>query len=199
MVACGYSTVCYLSHHEYRLQDHGSGSHLLLHLHHRAMGRHLHPLGLSRYSVDSFNHCIATKGLRVHAYVFMSNHIHSILSAVPGNLSGIIRDMKSFTSKQIFRQIQAGPESRREWLTMVCEYAAGGHARNKDFQVWSHDNHAEEIWSRKFIQQKLDYLHHNPVKAGLVMEPQHWVYSSAADYMAGQQVGRINVALLDLL
>ncbi len=129
----------------------------------------------------------------------MSNHIHCILSAANGNLSGILRDMKSFTSKAIFKQIQEGSESRCEWLTMVCEYAAGGHARNKDFQVWSHDNHPEELWSNKFIRQKMDYLHNNPVKAGLVAEAHYWLYSSAADYIAGRQVGPIKVALLDVL
>jgi REP element-mobilizing transposase RayT len=149
--------------------------------------------------VDCFNHCVAHKGLRVHAYVFMSNHIHCIVSAAQGNLSGILRDLKSFSSKAIFREIQSGPESRREWLTMICEYAAGGHARNKDFQIWTHENHPEEIWSRKFIEQKMDYLHNNPVKSGLVAEPHHWLYSSAADYAAGRQVGPINLALLDLM
>ena len=63
---------------------------------------------------ESFNYCIDHKGLRVHAYVFMSNHIHCILSAADGNLSGIIRDMKSFTSKRMYDQILEGPESRRE-------------------------------------------------------------------------------------
>jgi hypothetical protein len=106
--------------------------------------------------------------------------------------------MKSFTSKRIYAQIEEGPESRRDWLVMVCKYAAGGHNRNKDFQVWSHDNHPEELWSVEFIRQKMEYLHMNPVKAGLVLEPQHWVYSSAADYYYGKQVGRINVSLLEL-
>lgn len=149
--------------------------------------------------VGSFNHCIDHKGLRVHAYVFMSNHVHCILSAESGDLSGIIRDMKSFTSKRIYAQIQEGPESRREWLTMVFGYAAGSHARNKSFQVWSHDNHAEEMWSQKFIRQKMDYLHNNPVKAGLVSESHHWMYSSAADYAAGRQVGGIKTCILEWL
>jgi REP element-mobilizing transposase RayT len=107
--------------------------------------------------------------------------------------------LKNFTAKLIFAQIIEGPESRQEWLLLVCKFTAGGHTRNKDFQVWSHDNHAEEIWSRKFILQKMNYLHDNPVKACLVSEPQHWLYSSALDYCLGKQAGPINIALLDLL
>ncbi|MEO6834121.1 MAG: transposase [Chitinophagaceae bacterium] len=136
--------------------------------------------------VDSFNYCIEAKGLRVHAYVFMSNHIHWMLSAAQGNLSGIIRDLKSYTAKLIFAQILEDSESRREWLVMVCKYAAGGHTHNKDFQIWSHDNHAEEIWSPKFIQQKMDYLHDNLVKKGLVPKLEHWLYSSAENYVMGK-------------
>jgi REP element-mobilizing transposase RayT len=147
---------------------------------------------------DSFNHCIQHKGLRVHAYVFMSNHIHCILSAQNGNLSGIIRDLKSFTGKQIIDQIQRGPESRREWLLLVSKYAAGGHARNKEYQIWTHENHAKEMYSSEFISQKMHYLHMNPVRAGLVPEPHHWVYSSAADYCHGKQIGNINTSLLEL-
>ncbi len=148
---------------------------------------------------DSFNYCIAHKGLRVHAYVFMSNHIHCILSADAGNLSGIIRDMKSHTAKGIWAQILRGPESRREWLAVVCKFAAGGHNRNETFQIWSHDNHAEELYTDKFIKQKLDYLHQNPVRAGLVAEPQHWLWSSAVDYAGGKQVSIVKVSLLTLV
>ena len=148
--------------------------------------------------VDGFNHCIEHKGLQVHAYVFMSNHIHCILSAPSGNLSGILRDLKSYTAKQIHREVTEGLESRKDWLKLVFAYSAGGHARNKDFQIWSHDNHPEELWSMKFIRQKMDYLHNNPVKAGLVTEAHYWQYSSAADYVNGRRVGPINVTLLEL-
>ena len=148
--------------------------------------------------VDSFNFCVEQKGLQVHAYVFMSNHIHCIISAKNGNLSGIIRDLKSFTAKSIYAQILQGPESRRDWLKLVCKYAAGGHSRNEQFQVWMHDNHPELIESRKFVLQKMEYLHMNPVKAGLVMEPHHWLYSSAADYMHNRQVGLIKTCLFEL-
>ena len=133
--------------------------------------------------VDSFNFCVEQKGLEVHAYVFMSNHIHCMISSKNDNLSGIIRDLKSFTAKRIYAEIQLGSESRRDWLNLVCKYAAGGPI---------------EIKSRKFILQKMNYLHMNPVKAGLVMEPHHWLYSSAADYVHGRQVGLIKTSLFDV-
>lgn len=89
--------------------------------------------------------------------------------------------------------------SLREWLTMVSNYAANGHNRNETFQLWHHDNHAEELFGEKFIQQKLHYLHQNPVRAGLVAEPHHWVWSSAADYGYAKQIGLVNISLLQLV
>ena len=141
----------------------------------------------------SLNYCIEHKGLVVHAYVFMSNHIHCILSATNGNLSAIIRDMKSHTAKQIYAQIQQGPESRREWLNLVCKHAAGNSNRNDRFQIWTHDNHAEELYSEQFILQKLDCTHLNPVRAELVSESHHWTWSSAADYYHRKQTGPIEL------
>lgn len=147
--------------------------------------------------VDSFNHCINKKGLQVHAYVFMSNHIHAILSAKRGNLSDILRDLRAFTAKRIYQNVVLGIESRRHWLLSIFHQAAAGHARNEHFQVWDHDFHPVYVFSRDWMLQKLRYTHNNPVKAGLVRKPEDWIYSSAADYKAGRQVGPVNVTLLE--
>ncbi|WP_367768869.1 hypothetical protein AB3G33_10045 [Flavobacterium sp. WC2421] len=42
------------------------------------------------------------------------------------------------------------------------------------------------MWSNKVIQQKIDYVHNNPVEEGLVYKPEDYVYSSAIDY-AGEK------------
>jgi hypothetical protein len=45
--------------------------------------------------------------------------------------------------------------------------------------------------------QKLDYIHNNPVKAGLVYKAEEYVYSSAADYVYGKLANRVKVVLLN--
>jgi len=68
--------------------------------------------------VESLHFCIKSKGLQVHAWCLMS-HAHLIISAANPrkyNLSAIIRDFKKYTAAQIIREIEAGPESRQEWL-----------------------------------------------------------------------------------
>jgi len=60
--------------------------------------------------------------------------------------------------------------------------AASKHKRNNEFQVWMHHNHPVELFSNKFIWQRLDYIHNNPVEAGLVEHPEDYLYSSARNY-----------------
>ena len=59
---------------------------------------------------------------------------------------------------------------------------AAGNSNTTDYQFWRHDNHPIELWSNKVIQQKIDYIHNNPVKAGIVFRPEDYKYSSACDY-----------------
>jgi hypothetical protein len=49
------------------------------------------------------------------------------------------------------------------------------HARNSEYQVWTHENHAVELFSKEFTQQKLDYIHQTPVRAGIVDAPEDYV------------------------
>ena len=73
---------------------------------------------------EPFNYCIAEKGLQVHAYVYMTSHLHAIVSSNGEELHTIIRDFKKFTSKKIVKALQKYPESRREWLLKKFSFAA---------------------------------------------------------------------------
>lgn len=63
---------------------------------------------------------------------------------------------------------------------------------NNDFQLWQHNYHPIELDSNKLIDQKLDYIHHNPVKAGFVNRPEHYLFSSARNYAGLQAVIEID-------
>ena len=69
------------------------------------------------------------------------------------------------------------------------------HSRNKNYQFWQYGNHAEEIYSEKFMWSKLDYVHLNPVRAGIVVKASHYLYSSASNYVTNQ--GLLNIELVD--
>lgn len=144
--------------------------------------------------LESFQFWRTKKNLLNGGYVIMSNHIHVIWTATHQNLSDIIRDFKTYTSKAITTSIQEEPESRRDWLLYMFRYFANGTNSNESFKVWTGNNHPEEITSDKFLKSKLNYIHQNPVRAGLVAEPSDYLYSSAANY-AGKK-GLIDVDFL---
>ena len=145
--------------------------------------------------IESFKYCQINKALNLFAYVIMSNHIHLLAQSGVGDLSGFIRDFKSYTAKAFLIEMDKNTESRREWMNLVFQY----HAKTKEgqkFQIWTHENHAEHIFSQKFITQKVNYIHNNPVTSGLVTQPEDYLYSSARNYADLEAV--IDVVLLDL-
>ena len=144
--------------------------------------------------LDSIRHCQANKGLLMHCWCIMSNHVHLIVSAKNHDLSNLLRDFKKFTSNEIIRTIACNKlESRREWMLQIFSEQGAGNLRNKRYQFWRQDNHPEELYSEAFTFQKINYIHQNPVRAGIVLNPWEYLYSSARDYHEGRKCG-----LLDL-
>ncbi|MES2588474.1 MAG: transposase [Bacteroidota bacterium] len=139
--------------------------------------------------IDSLKYCQENKGLVVFAYCIMSNHIHLIVNVdEPHQLKDTMRDFKKFTAKQILLQIQNEPESRKEWMLKIFSEKAGVSPKHKNFQFWQEGNHAIEVFSHDFVWTKINYIHNNPVKSGLVKEPHHWIYSSASNYQDMESV-----------
>ena len=58
------------------------------------------------------------------------------------------------------------------------------------------DNQPKECYSPVFTVQKLDYVHNNPVVAGMVAHPWDYVYSSARDYYFQTHCGLLKVAFI---
>lgn len=144
--------------------------------------------------IDSLSYCRKEKGLQLYAYVIMSNHVHLIARAKEGfELSDILRDFKKHTSKQIIKLIQEEPESRREWLLQVMLKAGAANSNNKTYQLWRNDNHPIELHSNEVIKQKLDYIHNNPVEAGIVEKQEDYLYSSARNYQELSSVLEIDL------
>lgn len=133
--------------------------------------------------VESLKYCQKEKGLVIFAWCIMSNHIHMIIKAKEGfNLSDILRDFKKFTSKEIVKSIIEYPESRRKWLLNKFEFAGKYNKKIKNYKFWQDGNEAKEIHTTNFLEQKLEYIHNNPVKAEIVDNPEEYKYSSARDY-----------------
>ena len=146
--------------------------------------------------IDSIRHCQKEKGLILYAWCIMSNHVHLMAAAKEANLSDILRDFKKFTSKQIIAAIQNNEgESRKNWMLSIFKQQGEKNSRNSEYQFWRQDNHPMECYSPQFTIQKLNYIHNNPVEAGIVDNAEDYLYSSARSYQQKKD-GLLEVELL---
>ncbi|MBT1695658.1 transposase [Fulvivirgaceae bacterium PWU4] len=147
--------------------------------------------------LDSIRYCQKHKGLEVWAYCIMSSHVHMVIGRNGDpNLEHIVRDIKKFTSFKIIEAIKEHPqESRKDLFVWLFERAGRANNNNKRYQFWQQHSHPIELNTDEKIDQRLDYIHNNPVKAGIVLSPEDYLYSSAVNY-AGLPETLIDVMLM---
>jgi len=145
--------------------------------------------------VDSLNYCIAEKGLEVYCWCIMTNHLHLVAGTKDEvNLSDILRDLKKYTSKAFIDIIKETPESRGSWMLNQFWYAGKFKKNIKYYKVWRDGNEAKEIQSVEFLEEKMNYIHFNPVRAEFVAKPEDYLYSSARDYSGDK--GLVNITFV---
>jgi putative transposase len=149
--------------------------------------------------IQSLKYCCENKGLNIFAYVIMTNHIHLLVNTEPNfKLEDTIRDFKRHTSKTIINLILTEPESRREWLLSLFGIAAVESCKDQKIKFWQTGNHAIEIYSEKFVWEKINYIHNNPVRSKFVSKPEDWLYSSATNYADMESVLEIHTLVPSL-
>lgn len=126
--------------------------------------------------LDSLRFCQKEKGLKIYAWVVMTNHIHLIISSDQEELSNIIRDFKKFTASRIFKAIETNEkESRKRWMLWLLK-------KDNGIWFWEAGYHTKEIISQSFCDNKVEYIHMNPVKAGIVEKEEEYILSSCGDF-----------------
>lgn len=146
--------------------------------------------------IDSLKYNQQQKGLVIHSWCLMTNHLHMIVSTKEGfSLSAIMRDFKKFTSKEIMKTIVDIQESRKDWMLKRFEYAAKYSKRIKNYKFWQDGSHPIELNTNELIEQKLDYIHNNPVVTEIVEKSEEYLYSSARDYIGIK--GLLDIELID--
>jgi len=132
--------------------------------------------------LDSLRYCQKEKGLVIHSWCLMPSHLHMIVSSSKENLSDIMRDFKKHTSKKIIEELGQFNESRKEWLFRAFQQAGSDLKRITSFKVWQDGNQPKGIETNSFLEEKLNYIHNNPVESEVVDEAENYLYSSARDY-----------------
>ncbi len=132
--------------------------------------------------IDNLKYCQTNEGLRIYAYVIMSNHIHLVVKRENENLnlSELLGRFKSFTAKKIIKKLQADAyESRKEWMLYLFQFFAKKNKQYSKYHFWQYTNHPVELYTNAVIDQKINYIHLNPVRAGIVTDENSYLYSSA--------------------
>jgi putative transposase len=130
--------------------------------------------------VQSLEYCRAKKNLKIYAWVVLDNHFHAILSAP--DLQRVMADLKRHTARRLLELLEA---EKAEWLLNQLRYHCASYKTESEHQVWQEGYHPQAIPTDEIMLQKLEYLHNNPVKRGLVALPEHWRYSSAHEWLPG--------------
>ncbi|NBA88296.1 transposase [Emticicia sp. CRIBPO] len=149
--------------------------------------------------LDSLLFCQNEKGLTLTAYVIMSNHIHLIAQSENGRLSDLIRDFKKFTAQKILEEIETPEESRSDWMLKRFLFAARNNQKHSEHQFWKTGNHPEEIFSERFLWTKINYIHMNPVRAGIVSKASDYLYSSASNYVDRESLIPVTIAGMPII
>lgn len=132
--------------------------------------------------IENLQYCQQNENLEIYAYVIMTNHLHMVARRDDEhyNLTELLGRFKSYTSKKLLKLIQENPqESRKEWLKYMFAYFSKINNQYSDYHFWQYANAPVELYSPEVIIQKVDYTHYNPVRAGIVITPEHYLYSSA--------------------
>ncbi len=122
--------------------------------------------------------------MEITAFVIMPNHFHLICNCK--ELRKAIQYIKSYTAKEILKQLNE--DGNYKILAKLYE-GKSGYKTKSNYQVWQESFHPQQIKDQKMLKQKIDYIHYNPVRKGLVENPEDWKYSSARFYLKNENCG----------
>jgi REP element-mobilizing transposase RayT len=118
---------------------------------------------------------------KLAAYVMMPTHAHLLINPRDGDAIRFVKDYKAAVTVAYDKLAERlGHQAARAWLTLTSDGAR---------QLWQDGKHDFHVWSDRLIWQKIDYIHNNPIKAGLVKTASDYLYSSFnARYNTGDSI-----------
>jgi len=127
--------------------------------------------------INSLKYCQKEKSLCLYSYAILENHFHAIVAGP--SLASTVQSLKSYTGRRIIEQLR---RDKKEWLLNQLAYYKLKSKAGSHYQVWQEGSHPKVIMDENMLQQKIEYIHFNPVRRGYVECPEYWKYSSARNY-----------------
>ena len=127
---------------------------------------------------DSLSYLVNNNRVKVFGFVIMSNHIHIILQVMAEHKPRDVQlSFMKFTAQMLLKDL------RNKHPEVLATFRVD--ASDRKYQIWKRNALDVQLWSQVVFKQKLDYIHHNPVKAGICRYPEEYRFSSAAYYETG--------------
>ncbi len=128
--------------------------------------------------VESLRYLVNDGRIELNAFVIMNNHIHLIWQPLKQyDLTDIQRSFLTHTAKTIKKKIL------QEDPALIEKHKVNKYDRT--CQIWKRESLSVELFTEAAFMQKLEYIHQNPVAAGLVNMSEEYSYSSAKFYELG--------------
>ncbi len=128
--------------------------------------------------IKTLKFLVKKKRIKLYAFVIMQNHIHLIWQPLPGEtLQTIQHSLLKHTAQQFKIDLQ------KNNIGLLQQFKV--NAKDRAYQFWERNSLSIELRSIKVFNQKLEYIHNNPVTAGLFILPEEYYYSSAKFYATG--------------
>ena len=129
--------------------------------------------------IRSLEFLVREKRILIYGFVIMNNHIHLIWQMLDEHLpTDVQHSFMKYTAQMMLKELR---DNHTKVLSLFRV-----DAKDRKYQVWERNPLSVALYSRSVFIQKLEYIHLNPVRAGLVAVPEAYRYSSAAYYYTGK-------------
>lgn len=128
--------------------------------------------------IDSLQFLVKEKRIYLCAFVIMINHIHIIWQiSYPHTEEAVQRDFLKFTAQMMIKDLRNNNASLLEQFRT--------NARDRKYQIWERNALSIPLRTESVVEQKLNYIHENPVRARICEDITGYKYSSAGYYETG--------------
>ena len=113
------------------------------------------------------------KWFLLFAYVIMLNHLH-LLTSRPSTNCDLLRVLKGLTARRVIDYLK-----EKNYSSSLKKLQHQERERNYRYSLWQTEKNVLPVFSEEFFMEKLNYIHQNPVRAGLVKRTTDYLWSSA--------------------
>ena len=125
---------------------------------------------------DAFDEARKSAGILIFAYVIMFDHTH-VLTDNAREMNEVLRYLNGISAKRVIDHLK-----ENGYESSLIKLRIQERGKNHKHSVYKHHPNALRITGEDAFMQKVNYIHLNPVRAGLVEHPDDYLFSSARQW-----------------